>query len=75
MPLDEEADHSLPGLIEEEENGNGECFEKINGKIDREEAILEDFIDNSSMDGQEIKGEKQRPNFDFTFRRVSLDNK
>lgn len=65
MPLDEKAEHSLPGLIEEgflpaEENGNGECFEKINGKIDMEEAILEDFIDNSSMDGQEIKGEKQK---------------
>lgn len=65
MPLDETAEHSLPGLIEEgflpgEENGNGECFEKINGKIDMEEAILEDFIDNSSMDGQEIKGEKQK---------------
>ena len=65
MPLDEKAEHSLPGLIEEgflpgEENGNGECFEKINGKIDMEEAILEDFIDNGSMDGQEIKGEKQK---------------
>ena len=63
--MDEEADNSLPGLIEEgflpaEENGNGECFEKINGKIDMEEATLEDFIDNSSMDGQEIKGEKQK---------------
>lgn len=63
--MDEKADHSLPGLIEErflpaEENGNGECFEKINCKIDMEEAILEDFIDNSSMDGQEIKGEQRK---------------
>lgn len=63
--MDEKADDSLPCLIEEgflpaEENGSGECFEKINGKIDMEEATLEDFIDNSSTDGQEIEGEKQK---------------